>query len=270
METITCPACGAAVPSTRFCAGCGRPLGEAARFQPPTRTSLYPQNAGSAEVVTSPMSTPPSTSTETSFTGRALGEATQELSALPIWNHESASGDDTAAMPGAFLSPSTRVSAEGENRASEDSVPSGAARPGNNRRVGIGAITAGLLAVAVYLVFGVANEAHTMRGDLALSASNTLSPGDGCSGEGGYDDIHNGTQVVLEDESGKTLATGSFGPGTFEGEACVFTFSFQDVPKAAYYRVHSGSRGVLQYSYQEMVNANWSVHLSLGDSAGSD
>lgn len=158
------------------------------------------------------------------------------------------------------------------NGGSDDGAehPDGVAPTGKNRRVGVGAITVALLVGAAYVVFGISSESHTVTGDLSLSASNNLSAGDSCTGDGGYSDIHEGTQVVVEDESGKTLATGAFGNGTFDGEDCVFSFSFHDVPKAAYYRIHGGNRGVLQYSYDDMVKANWSVHLSLGNNSGTD
>ncbi|WP_256793258.1 hypothetical protein [Terrabacter sp. Ter38] len=141
---------------------------------------------------------------------------------------------------------------------------------GYNRRIGIAAITVALLAGAAYLVLGIGGESHTLMGDLTLRASSDLSPGDSCSGQGGYSDIHDGTQVVVEDETGKTLATSALGPGTFDGTSCVFSFSLAEVPKAAYYRVEGAHRGVLQYSYQDMVSANWSVHLTLGDSSGTN
>lgn len=113
------------------------------------------------------------------------------------------------------------------------------------------------------------NESHTITGDLSLTDSSAfanLSPGDSCQGSGGYSDIAQGTEVIVEDESGKTLATSQFGDGTYDGSVCVFDFTFSGVPKAAFYRVHqSGNRGVLQYSYNDMVTNHWSVHLTLGN-----
>ena len=101
---------------------------------------------------------------------------------------------------------------------------------------------------------------------MALTTASDLSVGSSCEGTGGYSDIAPGTQVIIEDETGSTLATSSFGTGTFDGVSCIFGFEFTDVPKAAFYRVHQSSdRGVLQYSYQDMVDSNWSVSLTLGD-----
>lgn len=136
---------------------------------------------------------------------------------------------------------------------------------GSNRTVGIAAVTVALLATAAYALFGT-SEKHTVTGDLALTTANSLSPGDTCLGTGGYSDIHEGTQVIIEDDTGRTLATGDFGTGLYDGRSCVFSFSFKDVPKAKFYRVHqSGDRGTLQYSYSDMVGSDWSVHLTLGD-----
>ena len=136
----------------------------------------------------------------------------------------------------------------------------------NNRTLAIAAITVVLLAGGAYLVLGTGSEKHTVTGDMNLTADNNLTAGSSCTGTGGYSDITPGTQVIIEDDTGKTLATSAFGPGTFDGQACVFNFTFNDVTKSAFYRVHqSGNRGVLQFSYQEMIDRDWSVHLTLGD-----
>jgi len=138
---------------------------------------------------------------------------------------------------------------------------------GGNRTKGIAAITVVLLAGAAFLIFGAGGEKHTVTGSMSLTTSNDLSTGSSCEGTGGYSDVTSGTQVIIEDDSGKTLATSQYGSGAFDGTSCVFEFTFNDVAKSAFYRVHSGSnRGVVQYSYQQMVDNNWSVHLTLGDS----
>ena len=56
------------------------------------------------------------------------------------------------------------------------------------------------MAIAGVLIFG-GGEAHTISGDLTLidDDMSSLSPGDRCSGSGGYDDMQPGTQVVIED-----------------------------------------------------------------------
>jgi len=136
---------------------------------------------------------------------------------------------------------------------------------GGNRTKGIAAITVVLLAAAAFLIFG-GGEKHTVTGNMSLTTGSDLTTGSSCEGSGGFSDVASGTQVIIEDDSGKTLATSAYGSGVFDGTSCVFEFTFNAVTKSAFYRVHSGSnRGVVQFSYQEMVDNNWSVHLTLGD-----
>jgi hypothetical protein len=137
----------------------------------------------------------------------------------------------------------------------------------SSRSLGIAALTAALLAVGAYVVF-TGGQAHTVSGDLSLtdgSLFSDLSNGASCEGSGGYKDIQAGDEVIIEDEAGKTLSTGQLGPGAYDGASCVFEFKFTGVPKAGFYRIHqSGDRGVLQYSYDDMVKSNWVVHVTLG------
>lgn len=147
--------------------------------------------------------------------------------------------------------------------------PTSMPRPGARRTMIIVAATTVLVIVAAGIMFATKAEHHTISGSLSLSISNTDGEATGsgpCTGTGGYDDIQVGRQVIVEDESGKTLATDDLSLGRTEGFLCVFTFLFDDVPKAEFYRVHqSGNRGTLQWSYQDMVDSNWSVALTLGD-----
>ena len=123
------------------------------------------------------------------------------------------------------------------------------------------------LAAAGYVALGKA-EHHDLNGQLSLYDTDFYgkTAGSSCSGYGGYNDIGSGTQVVVTDESGTTVATDSLSSGTYDGTYCVFEFTVHDVPKAKYYRVRAGSdtRGGPQYSYQEMSRRHWSVDLTLG------
>jgi hypothetical protein len=238
--TTSCQACGHDVPPGRFCALCGHSLtGPAASPAPvaaheeatPNAPKWAPADSTHAATTILPVSAPTRAAMGTD------GDASQEL----------ALGGDVAAPERAKRA---RLS---------------------NRNVGIIATTLALLAVAGYLVFGTGGESHTVTGQLALTTASDLSTGSSCEGTGGYSDISPGTQVVIEDETGSTLATSSFDAGSFDGVSCVFEFTFDDVPKAAFYRVHQSSdRGVLQYSYQDMVDSDWSVYLTLGDDVGQD
>jgi hypothetical protein len=112
-------------------------------------------------------------------------------------------------------------------------------------------------------------EKHTLSGTVLLvdSANVGLNPGSSCTGEGGYSDLSGGTQVVLTDDKGQTLSTGRLSAGEFDGLGCVFSFALEDVTRSDFYRltVSSGSRGELQYSYEELADDDWSVQLSIGD-----
>lgn len=124
-----------------------------------------------------------------------------------------------------------------------------------------------LILAAGFFVFG-RGESHTITGDLTLLDSDvaSLDIGDSCSGQGGYDDIASGAEVVVEDEAGTTLATSHLATGAYDGLGCVFDFTVRDVGKATFYRVLIGrdSRGGLRYSHDELSHQSWSVHLSLG------
>jgi hypothetical protein len=112
-------------------------------------------------------------------------------------------------------------------------------------------------------------EQHTLSGTVLLVDSTYLglAPGRPCDGEGGYGDLGGGAQVVLSDDRGATLSTGRLSAGEFDGLGCVFSFALEDVTRSDFYglTVASGSRGELQYSYEELAEQDWSVQLSIGD-----
>lgn len=56
--------------------------------------------------------------------------------------------------------------------------------------------------------------------------------GTGCMGEGGYDDIAEGTSVTVYDEAGTVLATGALSDSQLDtvSSDCVFTLQVSDVP----------------------------------------
>jgi hypothetical protein len=110
---------------------------------------------------------------------------------------------------------------------------------------------------------------RTVPGTVSLEDTNTvagLTTNDECSGSDGYSDMRAGTQAVLMDSRGATIGTSQLGEGRFDGEGCVFHFTFHDVPKAHFYALKIGytSRGNFQSSYGEMVRNNWALDVSLG------
>ncbi len=88
-----------------------------------------------------------------------------------------------------------------------------------------------------------------------------------CLGKGGYEDIREGLGVVVSDEAGKTLATGSLGKSMYTSSPmkCFFPIIVsKTLPKADFYTVEVGKRGDLTYSYDEMVQQDWDVDFTLG------
>ena len=128
-------------------------------------------------------------------------------------------------------------------------------------------VVAALALSAWAIVRGV--EEHTLSGSLLLvdSGYGALAAGRPCSGEGGYADLDGGAQVVLTDDRGETLSTGRLSAGEYDGLGCVFSFALEDVTRADFYglSIAGGNRGQLQYSYEELSEADWSLQLSIGD-----
>jgi hypothetical protein len=160
----------------------------------------------------------------------------------------------------------------------------------------IGLIVLGALMLAAPLAYGVqrlvrGDESHTVRGSFTLTEPLDERPGSDCAGEGGYSDVDQGLDVVVRDGSGDTLGTSALGPGVgvsltdaFLGEDnelgvdpdeidlgdldvayCRFAFEVEDVPKADFYSIEVGSRGDLNYSYDDLKEKDWTVAFSLGD-----
>jgi hypothetical protein len=142
-----------------------------------------------------------------------------------------------------------------------------AAQPPRTRPNLVALLVVAALALSGWAIWrGV--EEHTLSGTVLLVDSTYgARPGSRCTGEGGYGDLRAGAQVVLTDDRGATLSTGRLSAGEFDGLGCVFSFALEDVTRADFYSlsVAGGQRGQLQYSYEELADAGWSVELSLGD-----
>ncbi|MER5480851.1 hypothetical protein ABT026_28320 [Streptomyces sp. NPDC002734] len=77
--------------------------------------------------------------------------------------------------------------------------------------------------------------------------------GDVCSGTGGYDDIHLGTQVTVTDADGTLVAMGMllFGEKTEAG--CEFAFTVDDItPGSKFYTVEVSHRGGLTQTEEDL------------------
>ncbi|MGH2655922.1 MAG: hypothetical protein ACRDIZ_04385 [Actinomycetota bacterium] len=78
-----------------------------------------------------------------------------------------------------------------------------------------------------------------------------------------------GQEVVVKDESGKVLGTGSLGPGRVAEVvdpfvACQFAFRIEDVGNADFYAVEVSHRGEIRFSKDELEQDDWHVALTLG------
>jgi hypothetical protein len=145
------------------------------------------------------------------------------------------------------------------------------ALPGKSSRgkyLVIGVLASIAALVAFGAIAGAAQSKHTIKGTMTLYDSETYDyyeNGDGCSGEGGYGDIDEGTDVRVKDASGDLIGSGRLESGTVEGGTCVFDFTVDDVDDASYYSVEVSYRGDLSFSKSEMDDNGWQVDVTLGD-----
>lgn len=93
---------------------------------------------------------------------------------------------------------------------------------------------------------------------------------DVCSGWKGYDDIRGGTQVVVTDPAGTTIAIGALGAGvprrdpdnTSRATECRLPFKVTGVPGGhQFYRLEVGHRGKLEYARDKIDKP---LELTLG------
>jgi hypothetical protein len=109
----------------------------------------------------------------------------------------------------------------------------------------------------------------TVKATAASVLKDGADIGTPCDAADGYEDIRAGTQVVVADEAGKTLALGSLDAGLLAGESgadvftlrCSFPFEVLGVPAGhPFYRVSVGRRGGQQYTAADLQH---SLHLEL-------
>lgn len=112
-----------------------------------------------------------------------------------------------------------------------------------------------------------------ISGTLVLTADSdgVTSVGGTCLGAGGYEDIDEGTEVTLTNESGTILGTGMLSTGTPAvsglNTACTFTFDFGQISgKAKFYSVNigSGHRGKITDSAADLMSAGYKFSITLG------
>jgi len=116
------------------------------------------------------------------------------------------------------------------------------------------AVTAGLL---ITMTSGSGSATVTVHGTMTLTDSSGGVTGETpCNGSGGYSDIADGAQVVISDDTGKTLTivqlTGGVG---FAGVSCVFDFTAKVPAGKSYYGVTVTHRGTVKMSEAELATA---------------
>jgi len=111
-------------------------------------------------------------------------------------------------------------------------------------------------------------EGFVVRGTMTVSGSTVMEDGayEGhtCFAATGYDDITSGTQLLLSDDAGTTLAVTTFSPGRFTASVrgrghydgpCAFAFEFTSVPRIdGYYTLTAGKRGSMKYTRAQLAS----------------
>lgn len=111
-------------------------------------------------------------------------------------------------------------------------------------------------------LFGAGRPTVNVSGSLMLdSRDGVLRLGSTCTGTGGYDDIHAGTQVVATDQSGTVIATGALLTGEPSDGACRFRFTVTVPAGRKFYGISVSHRGTIQYTENELRHG---VGLCLG------
>jgi hypothetical protein len=121
-------------------------------------------------------------------------------------------------------------------------------------------------AIAIPVAVGLsASKSFTLIGTMAIIGTENVKNDDGsCYGGSGYDDIDTGTQVVVSDSSGKTVAIGKLGKSVMKAAnlECVWKFVVNGVPTGQrFYKVEVGHRGEVQYTEKQLRRG---IGLSLG------
>lgn len=142
-------------------------------------------------------------------------------------------------------------------------APEPLAKPRRSRLWLLVAIGACVLAVAgVGAVFLLRDGTITVSGTLELRKEGGFHQvGSQCVGDGGYSDIAPGAQVVVTDDTGKTVGVGSLGAGSWIGSHCEWPFEVEVPDGSAFYGVEVSHRGRVQYPADELAEP---ITLTLG------
>jgi len=167
-----------------------------------------------------------------------------------------------------------------------DNVDGNIEQPGR-RSVGVWALVGVGVGLAIVLLLGAVlvvllledsgdNGPSTVKGGKTLTVTGTLEligdvdgTTENCWGSGGYSDLGEGTQVIVRDDSGKTVGIGSLDAGSVPERfdfgdtivSCGWSFTVEEVTSgAASYSVEVAHRGEIAFTEDEAE----SVALTLG------
>lgn len=138
----------------------------------------------------------------------------------------------------------------------------------------LGLLVLGIGAVAVWYFFDgkgpveavkdvAGPQTYRITGTFTLADRYSGGGGGGCSGDGGFRDISQGTQVTVTDSAGATVALGLLGAGRIENGTCVFPFEVDGVPAGKdFYGIEVSHRGAVKYLEDEVKSG--SLKLTLG------
>jgi hypothetical protein len=108
-------------------------------------------------------------------------------------------------------------------------------------------------------------ESHVVLGTVAVAGVQSLAGYNGCNATPGYEDVIDGSNVVVKDENGTTIAAATLKILTFGGSPSPCRFAFSAVvPRVAFYHVTIGQRDGPTISYDDLAKANWKWEMSLG------
>lgn len=90
-------------------------------------------------------------------------------------------------------------------------------------------------------------------------------------GTNGYDDIHPGMPVAVEDQNHQVLASTSLPSTSYDnngdGVGCVWTMKVQGPSDRTEYGVTAGRRGTVTFSREDLVKNEWTAEVSPGSGA---
>jgi hypothetical protein len=83
----------------------------------------------------------------------------------------------------------------------------------------------------------------------------TGTTGDQCEGSGGYSDMADGAEVVISDDSGKTLQITQLEPGSIgdSGESCYFAFNTTVPAGDKFYGITISHRGTVKFAEADVA-----------------